>query len=673
MKTRLVLVLTLLFIKLSSADSLNNKIERILSYGLYPSGKLITQKKVDNLDIISMSVLSVERKDSRFEEVSFILEDGEIIEKIKGVPVKISDKYIFFYDRYNFYRFTLSDGEVLKEKRLKADFFKRIHRKNLIVIDGNEIYIKGKKLIKKTNSGEITLTELDIPDYYGTNVLNFHYCEGDLLGIFELRDSTVFYLIDVNTGKIKKKLKFPFEEKVGFYACIDNKILVYKQGLRFLTWDKTYYELPEYTIKAKRPVIKKLASISNFKTSSNKEPKVKLLPQKELKYVLIDSLDRVGKNKVFKIDGHQVPYYVQNENIRVYDVRGNLIKNISLEILGQTEKWLIDDYLFIRKFEPLGIIKKCKGSKWCLLEGECIYRYSLKDSTSEKVLCYREYPEKEFHKKIPYKDQRIEISPTILPDRYFFIIYPGKYCVMPSFQGGCTRHKRFEGYIYILDNKKKTLFSKRLDKKDKVLGKLRFLPFGVLYLSNKDRKLYVVNPDGKIEELYKFDTKIDRISISFPEYAPYLILFNTEKEKAALNVPLKKLITFDRCSSYNSLAVCTGRNLVIKSVIDFYTGNKLSIRHRKIKSFPICAIDNYIFFYKEIYSPKISNIEKILIPVYSVKEDRLVDTLIIEFKGKHRDFVCYGKYLFEIIKGGRFEEKEINIYKVISRSSTDFQ
>ncbi|SNZ06603.1 hypothetical protein SAMN06265182_0733 [Persephonella hydrogeniphila] len=659
-----IMVLIIFFsFKLSIATSLDKKVNSVLSEGLYPVGKLITYKELNNLEVISMSVISIESNDSRFKEISFILKDGKIFDKVKGVPVKISDRQVFFYDRYNFYTFQLSNGKILKENKVEADFFKRVYKNNLIVIDGKEIYIKEKKLIKGNNSSELTFVELDIPDYYSISVLNFHYCEGNLLGIFKLRNSTIFFLIDINTGKIKRKLTFPFEEKVDFYACIDDKILVNKQGLRFLTWDKTYEELTEYIFKAEKPVIKKIASIKNL----SRNTKAKIYPQRELKYILIDSVDKTGKEIFFEIDGKQIPYYVKGENIRVFDINGNLLKEISLEISGFTEKWLIESSIFIKKFEPIGITEKCKSYKWCTVEGDCIYRYSLKEDTVKKILCYQRYPENEFFKMIFYKDQTIDISPTVIPNRYFVVVYPGEYCVRPSFQGECSKYKKFDGFIYILNDKKDVLFSKKLSKKDKVLRTIRSFPFGVFYISHKDRKLYMATPEGNTEELYKFDTQIDKISTTFPEKAPYLILFNTGKKKIAFNIFLKKFITFDNCDTYNTLAVCKGRNSTIRSIIDFYTGNEPFIKHRKIESFPICVVDNYILFYKEIYSQRISNVEKILIPVYSVRENRLVDTVVIDYKRNPRDFICYGKYLIEEIRGRKrslYGLKSIEIYEI---------
>ncbi len=625
---RIIFTLLVLF-QVSLANSLTSKINRILSEELYLEGSLISYKNLNGLEIITLSVLPLEPVPPL--EMSFIVEDGEIIEKVKGVPVKLSDRHFYFYDRYNFYRFTVSNGDVLKEKRLKADFFKRVHRNNLIIIDGNEIYIRGKKLVKKEGKKEKILTTLDIPDYYSINVLNFQYCEGDLLGIFDLRDSTVFYLIDTKTGNIKKKLEFPFEEKVGFYACIDGKMLVYRQGLKFLTWNKTYEELPDYTFKPEKPVIKKVSSFD-----LEKKWELLFFPQKDFKYIVL-SKDSGSKKRRYRFKDVSIDMYEYTEDIKIFSIDGSDTAEFKIRSLSTgNPKWLIGDSLYFSIY----LYEQSENKIAEPVEQNCIYRFSIKEKKIKKMFCYKANEFKKFKK---HKDQTLKIIPTDKNDRYFLIVYPGDYCLIPSIAlYYCSIRKKFEGAVYILNGKKEILSKKKLDKNDRIVN---IYPYGIFYISGK--RLNEITPEGNLKEIYSFKETKD-LSFHSNTHYPELLYFNKDRESVVINTLSMKVFSLKNCTIYQNIATCTKRNGSLKSVIDFERGSKVYIKNKKLKSSPMCIIKDNLLFYRKIY-----------IPVFSLEKNRLIDNPVIEYRGMIRDFYCPDKYLLEFIRG-----RKINVYAI---------
>ncbi|NPA52360.1 MAG: hypothetical protein GXO22_05655 [Aquificae bacterium] len=240
---RSFLVLFLVFVNLCYADWIEDRVHFILSSNSYKEGYLIYAKRFDSFEIVSLNLRKSEES-PRFTVRSFVLKDGLILAEIEGVPVKVTDKHIYFYDRYSFFKFSLDKETVKKEKRLYAGFFKRIHRENLIILDGVDIHLKGRTVAIDHHAIKIPL-----PEYINISVLNFEYCNGNLLGIFQLRDgSTAFYLIDIQKGQISNKMVLPKEKMVGFFACINDKLLVYRKGLKFLDWNHKFYKLTLYRL-----------------------------------------------------------------------------------------------------------------------------------------------------------------------------------------------------------------------------------------------------------------------------------------------------------------------------------------------------------------------------------------------------------------------------------------
>ncbi len=242
---RSLFIFVLLLFDLVYSD-VNEKIYFILNTQHYNLAYFIDEKRINNTDIVSLGVKS---SDGIFEVKSFLIKDNKILAKISGFPVKITDKFIYFYNTYSFFRYSIKEKEIKKQKKLNTDFFKRIHKENLIIIDDKYVYLKKNSLNVKSGN-KTTVINLNIPSYHTLTVLDFYYCNGRLLGVFPLIDGkTIYALIDLHKYVVLKYMTLSKDNMTAFYACVDDKLLVYKKGLKFLDWEGRFYNLPLYEVK----------------------------------------------------------------------------------------------------------------------------------------------------------------------------------------------------------------------------------------------------------------------------------------------------------------------------------------------------------------------------------------------------------------------------------------
>ena len=316
-------------------------------------------------------------------------------------------------------------------------------------------------------------------------------------------------------------------------------------------------------------------------------------------------------------------------------------------MLTGNPKWLIEDSLYFSTY----LYEQSENKIAEPVEQNCIYRFSIKEKKIKKMFCYKA---SEFENLKEHKDQTLKIIPTDKNDRYFLIVYPGDYCVIPSITGyECTKRKKFEGAVYILNGKKEILWKKKLDKNDRIVN---IYSYGIFYISGK--RLNEITPEGNLKEVFKFK-EIKDISFHSSTYYPELLYFNKDRESVVINTLFMKVFSFKNCAIHQNIATCTKRNGSLKSVIDFESGKKVYIKNEKLKSSPICIIKDNLLFYRDKYSREISDIEKIYIPVFSLEKNGLIDNLVIDYRGMKRDFYCPDKYLLEFIRG-----RKINVYAI---------
>ncbi len=624
MMIKLLIVLFFVLIKTVHSQSLEEKINTIFSENLYPAGYFIYQLNSGNVDIVSLRVKPL---DSNFlVEESFIFKDEILRAKVKGIPVKTTDQYIYFYDRYSFYRYSLKDGHIIKEKRLNTDFFKRIHKDRLIIIDRIKIYLKDKALVFSDGYK----LDLDLPQYLYPTVLNFHYCDGDLLGIFSLRDGrTIYHLIDISRKEITKSITFLKDQMVGFYACLNDKILIYKDGLKLMDWNKNIYKLPFYVFEPERKIIIKTASISILENE--------ILDYRSFykDYLLLRAEKNITKD--FDFDGFMLkdePY--SQVHFRIFDYYGNKLWNFT--IYGYLQYFDFYKDIFFFTLKELSGIKK-DGLLW----EECLYQYSLKDKNFLEKMCYQVQPEHSFKEFLFSKSQDIKIFPTVYKNRFFLIAYPGKYCVKRNYQGDCLKTKWIKGAIYLLDKQKNIYWRYILSKKAKVLH----VDYEKVVFKDKDT-LMLVDLKGKIEIVYRFKNKdFDVYSMKNPVHikdGKRVLLFFVYSNKL--------LYLGENCKVYLNVSICLDKEGKIHKISSNFEPVVYDLQDKNIKGTVIGASKDYIYFITDIYP------EYTFVPVFSIKHNKLVDNIVFVNQNKNRNLEFkYGKIL-EILN-----KRVINVFQ----------